>query len=570
MVIVGLLKGITQYTQPFLFIPAILIAYRYPRRSITITAALGLAYFYAVVLLVEPGMFTYVMAAGWAAILVVTTAAVAFLSDNLRSEQARYLAVVEDQTECIRRFQTDGTTVFVNEAYCRYFRKPSEEIVGTKFRHSIHSEDRDRVNAFFSSLCADNPAGRIECRVIMPDGSVRWNAWYGRAITDSGGEIKEYQEVGHDITPRITAITALAESEKRYRAIFDNTGTMMSIIRRDGTIVIVNAEVEQLLGYTPEELIDGVSWHSLVPECERDRLNSYLQTWFVPGHPNARTCQAKLLHRNGRIKYGVLTVDRIADTDQLIVSITDVTAHKQTDRLIEVINRINQRILREPSPENLLAAACEEFEGIHDAYSIAITLRGDDGLQTAAVSDDRFDRFHTQILNSELVAQALAGEVGYSNHFSPINNGNDDTPVPLKAIAIPMNDGDEIRGVILVYGINSVHLEKAKLESLQTLSNDLAVALKSFDLEEQKRLALEQIEVNMEHMAILNDHIRNPLQTIVGWADLEGGVLAEKVLEQAREIDEIVHKLDLGWMQSEKIREFLRKHYAIAPEEEES
>ena len=39
----------------------------------------------------------------------------------LRVSEARYRAIVEDQTELICRYQPDGTLTFVNEAYCRYF-----------------------------------------------------------------------------------------------------------------------------------------------------------------------------------------------------------------------------------------------------------------------------------------------------------------------------------------------------------------------------------------------------------------------------------------------------------------
>jgi sigma-B regulation protein RsbU (phosphoserine phosphatase) len=73
--------------------------------------------------------------------------------------------------------------------------------------------------------------------------------------------------------------------------------------------------------------------------------------------------------------------------------------------------------------------------------------------------------------------------------------------------------------------------------------------------------ALEQIEENMEQMAILNDHIRNPLQAIVGLADLEGGPMAEKIFQQAGEIDSLINRLDQGWLESDKIRDFLRRHH---------
>ena len=41
--------------------------------------------------------------------------------ERIRESEQRYRNIVEDQTEFICRFRPDGTHVFVNEAYCRYF-----------------------------------------------------------------------------------------------------------------------------------------------------------------------------------------------------------------------------------------------------------------------------------------------------------------------------------------------------------------------------------------------------------------------------------------------------------------
>ncbi|RXE57176.1 hypothetical protein ABH15_03400 [Methanoculleus taiwanensis] len=79
-------------------------------------------------------------------------------------------------------------------------------------------------------------------------------------------------------------------------------------------------------------------------------------------------------------------------------------------------------------------------------------------------------------------------------------------------------------------------------------------------LEAEKTKAYEQIDKNMEQFAILNDHIRNPLQVIVGMADLEETPSSARIIEQAMAIDGIVTELDRGWIESEKIRAFLRKH----------
>ncbi len=72
--------------------------------------------------------------------------------------------------------------------------------------------------------------------------------------------------------------------------------------------------------------------------------------------------------------------------------------------------------------------------------------------------------------------------------------------------------------------------------------------------------AFRQIDHNIEQFAILGDHIRNPLTVIVGLADLHETAISQRIIEQARIIDQIVSKLDRGWIESEKIREFLRKY----------
>ncbi|MBN2734306.1 MAG: PAS domain-containing protein [Methanomicrobiaceae archaeon] len=86
---------------------------------------------------------------------------------------------------------------------------------------------------------------------------------------------------------------------------------------------------------------------------------------------------------------------------------------------------------------------------------------------------------------------------------------------------------------------------------------------KNHHLEQLKKDAFFQIEKNMEQFAILNDYIRNPLQAIMGLADLHGGDMGEKIISQALEINSIVTKLDAGWIESEKVRDMLSKHYGI-------
>lgn len=121
---------------------------------------------------------------------------------SLEKQKTLYQAMVEDQTELISRWQPDGTHIYVNDAYCRYFQKEKPEIIGKRFRPSVVFEDSLRITHHLCSLTPVNPVASIEQRTTMPDGTVRWQQFTDRAFFDDQDNITEYLSVGRDITNR--------------------------------------------------------------------------------------------------------------------------------------------------------------------------------------------------------------------------------------------------------------------------------------------------------------------------------------------------------------------------------
>lgn len=133
------------------------------------------------------------------------------LEEELRQSQERYLAILEDQTELICRSGPDGALTFVNEAYCRYFGKGRDELLGHAFLPSFPGQDGQELARHLASLSQDNPLGNLEHRVISPQGELRWLRWTTRAIYDDG-RFSEFQSVGRDVTERRQAEEALREA----------------------------------------------------------------------------------------------------------------------------------------------------------------------------------------------------------------------------------------------------------------------------------------------------------------------------------------------------------------------
>jgi diguanylate cyclase (GGDEF)-like protein/PAS domain S-box-containing protein len=182
---------------------------------------------------------------------------------ELRANEKRYRAVVEDQTELICRYRADGTLTFVNEAYCRYFGRPREELIGRKFIVNLHAEDRLGASGMFKTVCPESPVTTYERRVVTPDGETRWQHWTERAIYNEQCVLTEFQSVGRDITDIKRTEQALRESEERYRALVELApdGIMVHV---DGEVIFANSSAARILGAVNADMLVGRSFLSFV------------------------------------------------------------------------------------------------------------------------------------------------------------------------------------------------------------------------------------------------------------------------------------------------------------------
>ncbi|MCF8083984.1 MAG: PAS domain-containing protein [Deltaproteobacteria bacterium] len=134
---------------------------------------------------------------------------------RLRESEARYGAVVNDQTELICRFTEDGSLTFVNQAYCRYNALEQADVVGRRFQHMICEADQRKLQELLDSLTIKQQVALEEFRVPAADAHSRWTEWTVRGIFDEDGSIIEYQAVGRDITERRRLENLLTDARER-------------------------------------------------------------------------------------------------------------------------------------------------------------------------------------------------------------------------------------------------------------------------------------------------------------------------------------------------------------------
>lgn len=171
-----------------------------------------------------------------------------------RLNEEIYRSIVEDLPGLLCSFLPDGEIVFVNNAYCEYFDKTRDELIGSKFTSLIPEEDRQRILHEIQSLTVDSPSLTHEHRVIQSDGRIRWQRWTNRALFDERGEVVLFQSFGEDINDRRLSKEALKESERRFRELFEKSRDGFVVVNTEGRIMDANPSLCRMLGYSLDEL----------------------------------------------------------------------------------------------------------------------------------------------------------------------------------------------------------------------------------------------------------------------------------------------------------------------------
>jgi PAS domain S-box-containing protein len=232
------------------------------------------------------------------------------------------------------QFLAGGEITHVNEAYCEYFDKTPEELVGQSFLSLIPEEDRERVKANISRLSADLPAQAHEHRVIRPDGQIGWQRWTNGVLLDAQGQIVGYQAIGEDITERKRAEDALVTSEKNYRELFDLCTEAIFVHEvTTARILDVNRTTLEMFGYSYEEALSlRVEDLSLREPPYSQAVAEQRVREAAAGEPQTFEWRSK--RKSGELFWSEVTLRRasIGGQDRILAFVRDITDRKRAEQ----------------------------------------------------------------------------------------------------------------------------------------------------------------------------------------------------------------------------------------------
>jgi PAS domain S-box-containing protein len=155
----------------------------------------------------------------------------------------------------------DAGRITLSDETCRIFGLPLEErIVNLARWHEqlqelIHPEDQLRTAQATADALRGGPRYDVEYRVVRPNGEVRIVHSRGDVTWDESGRPRRMFGTMQDITELRQAEDELRASEDRFRTLVDHATDAFFLHGEQGTILDVNRQACESLGYSREELI---------------------------------------------------------------------------------------------------------------------------------------------------------------------------------------------------------------------------------------------------------------------------------------------------------------------------
>jgi PAS domain S-box-containing protein len=259
--------------------------------------------------------------------------------EALRTSEEKYRQILEDMQDTYYRSDRTGNLIMISPSGVRLLGYDSaEEMLGKPIAGTFYYDPQQR-DRFLAAIAKDGSVTGMETYLKRKNGSMVTVSTNSHKYYDREGNFLGVEGTFRDLTCQIHSEEARQESEERYRALFENTGTAMVQIEENTVISIANAEFIHMSGYSRDEIEGKMRWTTLVVKEDLDRMLAQHRLRRDRHEEALRTYEFHFVTKNGDIRNIFLNIDVIPGTKQSVASLMDITDKVRAQESLKLANR---------------------------------------------------------------------------------------------------------------------------------------------------------------------------------------------------------------------------------------
>ena len=266
------------------------------------------------------------------------------MENALQDSEARFRHIIDNASDMIYETDRTGNSTYFNPNACVIMKYTKEELLGRNYLSLIRKDYRIIAAKFYAKQFRDKvPNTYLEFPAIKGDGTEIWLGQNVQPIIKKG-KVMGFQAVARDITQRKKTEIALAESERRYRSIFEESRDVIYVTDPDGHFLEINQSGLELFGYSREEIKNITAKDIYLNPEDRLKFVSDLES-----NGYVRDYELVLKKRDGTPMDCLLSATIRPSADGKVSRyqgiIRDITKHKQSEEALHQTERRFRELL---------------------------------------------------------------------------------------------------------------------------------------------------------------------------------------------------------------------------------
>jgi PAS domain S-box-containing protein len=227
-----------------------------------------------------------------------------------------------------------GRCVSVNRFVLQYTGYTQEEFLAMDPVDFLTEASREHFFERFEKIQrGEEVPTSVEFQIKIKDGRTLWALFEIQYIRKEG-RIMGASVVLYNIDERKRALMALAESEQRFRRLVETMNEGLIILDNEGRLTYVNKHLEEISGFSTEELVGRKIQEFLSPEASR-----YVYQRITGQDKNPRrSFEMTWKRKSGEQKYSIISPQVLPGAEDgasgSFAIITDITAKKKAENAV--------------------------------------------------------------------------------------------------------------------------------------------------------------------------------------------------------------------------------------------